>query len=360
MGKTKNMNSPLLLSRVPVASPLTMAMKAAERGYVSDQLIRIAIRRLLKSRLRQLRPTPNWDPVPEFLSRIQGQPVAVATDEANQQHYEVSAKFYQQVLGPRLKYSCCYWDETTESLGQAEIAALSLTCQHAAIEDGDEILELGCGWGSLSLWMAEHYPHSRITAISNSESQKRFIEGQAARLGLQNLRVITSDINNFRPTVRYDRIVSVEMFEHVRNHQELMKRIRGWLHENGTLFVHLFCHRQSPYLFETTGAQNWMGRYFFTGGMMPSADLLPRVAGQLKLADQWTWPGTHYAKTCRAWLDRQDRASASLQPVFTAVYGQDQALKWHQRWRLFFMACEELFAYRGGDEWFVSHYLFSR
>ena len=223
-----------------------------------------------------------------------------------------------------------------------------------------QILELGCGWGSLSLAMAEQFPNSSITAVSNSISQRQFIQSQARSRDLTNLRVITADIANFVPDTQSDRVVSVEMFEHMRNHRRLMDRIHSWLAPEGKLFVHIFCHRDTPYLFHSDGEQNWMGRHFFSGGMMPSADLLPQCGSPFQLAEQWIWNGSHYAKTCRAWLRNQDAAKARILDTFESSGDRDQAIVWHNRWRIFFLACEELFSFDEGREWFVAHYLFER
>lgn len=343
-----------------VGSLFTLLMNAAEHGRLPDSVIRYGIRRLLKSRLSDLKTDNDFDGTMQFIDRTLTQPIAVQSAAANEQHYEVPSQFFQQVLGPKLKYSSCYWPEGVASLETAENEALRVTCEHAELEDGMNILELGCGWGSLSLWMADRYRSSQITSVSNSSSQRRYIEARAAELGLSNLRVVTADINEFSSEETFDRVVSVEMFEHMRNHRELTRRVRDWLRPGGKLFVHIFCHRQSAYLFETNGPQNWMGRHFFTGGMMPSADLLARACTSLQLVNQWKWNGIHYAKTCRAWLENQDRAEHLLQPVLADTYGKEEVVRWNNRWRLFFMACEELFAFNGGDEWFVSHYLFQR
>lgn len=347
-------------SRAARFSPLGLLSAAAEHGLLSDRLIRMGIRRLLRNRLRELGSPGVNSNTHAFLKSTRGQPIAVATAAANQQHYEVPAEFYQRLLGPRLKYSCCYWPEQVHSLAAAEEAALAKTCRHADLQDGMEILELGCGWGSLSLWMATAFPNASITAVSNSRSQRRYITAQAASQGISNLKVVTADVNDFHPEQKFDRVVSVEMFEHLRNVSELTCRIADWLHRDGGLFVHLFCHRDTPYLYESAGHQNWMGRHFFSGGMMPSADLLPHAASCFELARQWTWPGTHYAKTCRSWLENQDRHAADLRPVLAATYGVDHVTQWHHRWRIFLMACEELFAWNGGSEWFVKHYYLLR
>jgi cyclopropane-fatty-acyl-phospholipid synthase len=354
------MSTSALRLRSPQEHAFATILAAVERGLVADSFVRMGVRRLLQARLDSL-PTQSPDrAIEHFLDTLADHPIAIATDDANQQHYELPAEFFQTVLGRRLKYSCCYWSPEVVTLDQAEEQALRLTCQHAALDEGMEILELGCGWGSLSLWMAESFPSSRITAVSNSNSQREFIMQQASQRGIGNLRVITSDVNSLDLAEKFDRVVSVEMFEHVRNHPELMRWIHHWLRPGGQLMVHVFCHRASPYLFEPDGQQNWMARYFFTGGMMPSADLLPACSGPLKLAERWQWDGTHYAQTCRAWLDRQDASAAAVKQILARVYGPQHTNRWCNRWRLFFIACEELFNYHGGDEWFVSHYRFQR
>ena len=319
-------------------SLLGWLLQAAECGWLPDALIRQGIRRLLESRLRQNASPANEFSLDEFIRATQAQPIAVTPQKANDQHYEVPAEFFQKVLGERLKYSCCYWTDSTVSLDQAEVEALQRTCANAQIEDGMKILELGCGWGSLSLWMAKQYPESHITAVSNSNSQREFIQQQAAESGLSNLTVITADINDFNPDTTFDRVVSVEMFEHMRNHQRLMDKVYDWLRPGGKLFVHIFCHKETPYLFRSDGDENWMGRYFFSGGMMPSADLLARCGSRLTLVDQCTWNGKHYAKTCRAWLSKQDSCKREIRRVLAATYGEKQAKVWHNRWRMFIMA----------------------
>jgi len=275
----------------------------------------------------------------------------------------VPAEFFARVLGPHRKYSCCEWNPGTPTLGDAEAAALATTCRRAGIADGQRILELGCGWGSLTLWMAERYPASRITALSNSNSQREFIQAEARRRGLANVRVVTSDINDFAvpaDAARFDRIVSVEMFEHLRNWPEAFRRVAGWLAPEGRFFMHVFAHRGAPYAFVDRDASDWMSRHFFAGGMMPSDDLAARCQDDLRLVDRWRWSGSHYARTAEAWLANMDAARAELMPLFEAVYGRADAATWWTRWRLFFLSCAELFAFDGGTCWWVSHYLFER
>lgn len=334
----------------------------AENGRLPDGLVRIGIRSLLKARLKELE-SPSLERSSEqfrdFLKEFSCGPIACVPEKANEQHYEVPAEFFGKVLGAHRKYSCCYWTPETLSLDHAESEALRRTCVHADLHDGQTILELGCGWGSLSLWMAEHYPNSQILAVSNSSSQREYITAMARDRSLTNLQVQTCDINDFAAERRFDRVVSVEMFEHVRNHSLLMERISHWLKPAGKLFVHIFCHHRFAYPFEDTGKASWMARYFFSGGIMPSQNLLLNYQNHLMLENQWCWDGTHYEKTSNAWLQLMDQNNAAVEKVLKSTYGADWRL-WQFRWRMFFMACAELFGYREGREWFVSHYLFQQ
>jgi len=333
-----------------------------ERGRIPDPLVRAGIRQLLKQRLRE--ESADVEAANQrlyaLIESMAASPVAMSTELANEQHYELPAAFFLRALGPRLKYSCCLWPAGVDTLEQAEVAMLGLTCERAGLEDGQDVLELGCGWGSLSLWMAEHYPSSRITVVSNSGSQRAFIEEQRDQRGLGNLTVITADMNDFDTELRFDRVVSLEMFEHMRNQAELMRRVSGWLRPGGRLFVHIFCHRELAYVFRTEGDDNWMGKYFFTDGLMPSDNLLLHFQNELRLQRRWRVNGVHYEKTSNAWLARMDAARAELLPVFAQVYGDDEAERWINRWRVFFMSCAELFGFAGGNEWYVSHYLFEK
>ena len=339
---------------------LGFAMRAAERGRLPDGIVRFGIRRLLKTRLKEIGGQPQDVRLKEFIEESKQAPVAIETEAANEQHYEVPAGFFTKCLGHRLKYSSCFFEDGVTSLDVAEDAALTTTCERAELVDGMDVLELGCGWGSLSLWMAEKYPNSRITSISNSASQREFILARAQERGLTNLTVVTADVNEFSTQSQFDRVVSVEMFEHVTNHNELFSRIAGWLKPDGRLFVHIFCHQSFPYRFEPDGTSNWMGRYFFTGGIMPSDRYLIECQDHLKIADHWQWNGTHYAKTARGWLNLLDQHKAEVWPVLEETYGVGEATKWFHRWRIFFMSCEELWGFRNGTEWLVSHYLFER
>jgi len=334
-----------------------------ERGLLPDRLVRAGIRSLGERRLEEDVPAE-----PEARARAAARvreamatgPVAVATDAANRQHYEVPPGFYELVLGRHLKYSSCFYPTGSETLDEAEAAMLALTCRRADLRDGQDVLELGCGWGALTLWMAERYPASRITAVSNSAPQRRFIEGRAASRGLENLRVVTADMNAFRPEGTFDRVVSVEMFEHMRNWRLLMSRVARWLRPDGRLFLHVFCHREVPYFFEDQGEDDWMARHFFTGGLMPSLGLPGQVGDELTVERQWAVSGTHYQRTARHWLEKLDERRGAVERLFADVYGPGEAARWVRRWRVFFMACEELFGYRGGGEWLVGHTLLRR
>lgn len=334
----------------------------AERGWIPDVALRAGIRRLCAQRLQEETDGGQSAQSVRFQQRIAelaGSPLALHVDAANRQHYEVPAAFFQACLGKRLKYSSCYYRTGHETLDQAEDAMLELYAQRAGLHDGQDILELGCGWGSLTLWMAERFPHARITAVSNSHSQREHIMGQCRARGLRNVEVLTRDVNLLElPSARFDRCVSVEMFEHVRNYAQLLQRIAGWLRPDGALFVHIFAHRTLMYPFETEGDDNWMGRHFFTGGLMPAADTLLHFQQHLQLDQRWLLDGTHYQRTANHWLDNQDAARTQLMPVLQATYGEAAARIWWQRWRMFWMACAELFGYDDGQQWLVAHYLF--
>jgi cyclopropane-fatty-acyl-phospholipid synthase len=335
----------------------------AETGVVPDWLIRLGIRRMLRDRLRQLSPR-NCEAAEashlEFLEQTRRSPIALVPELANDQHYEVAPRFFETVLGGRLKYSCGWWPVGVRDLDTAEARMLDLTCRRAQIRDGMTILDLGCGWGSLGLWIAEHYAECRVLALSNSKLQRDFILGRCERRDLSNLEVLTADINVFDTERRFDRVVSIEMFEHLRNHEAILSRIARWLAPDGKLFVHIFCHREYAYPYDSEGDGNWMGRHFFTGGMMPSDRLLLHHQRDLVLDRKWRVSGLHYHQTCEAWLANLDERRAEVLPVLAEVYGPAKAELWLQRWRLFFLSCSELFRFRRGDEWFVSHYRFRR
>ncbi len=341
-----------------------LAFDLTEQGFVPDVVIRRGIRFLTKQRLKEIHANDveKMDELTQqFIEHMMNAPIALVPEKANEQHYEVPADFYQLSLGPNLKYSSAYWPENVTTLADAETAALQETCLHADLKEGQEILELGCGWGSLTLWMAKHYPHSNITAVSNSNSQREHIENHAKALGLENISIITCDMNDFDiDKERFDRVVSVEMFEHMRNWPELYKRVASWLKPGGKFFKHIFVHHSAVYAFEDNGPSDWMSRHFFSGGIMPSDDLPLTFQDDLKFKRRWRWDGTHYEKTANAWLERMDNAEAELFPLFNKIYGENDSKKWWSRWRLFFMACAELFGYENGQQWWVSHYLFEK
>ena len=338
-----------------------LAINWVEQGLVPDSVIRAGIRRLLKERLVEIGAADAAaaaDISAAFANALRAAPVALVPEKANQQHYEVPAAFFATVLGLHRKYSSCWWPAGVSTLDQAEAASLAATCERAGLADGQDVLELGCGWGSLTLWMAKHYPASRITAVSNSRSQRAHIEGELARHGLKNAQVVTCDMNDFDTASRYDRVVSVEMFEHLRNWQEAFRRVRRWLRSDGRFFMHVFAHRSTPYAFVARDDSDWMSRYFFSGGMMPSDDLALHFQDDLRLLRRWRWDGTHYERTANAWLANMDARRATVLPVLEITYGREQVTQWWMRWRIFFMSCAELFGYDRGQQWWVSHYLF--
>lgn len=336
--------------------------KILASGLVPDALIRSAIRAQLREKLA-IESRGGFEEASEKLARyvdgLKASPVAVETAAANEQHYEVPALFFEKVLGRRLKYSSGLWPAGVDCLDDAEEAMLDLYCRRSRLQDGQDILDLGCGWGSLSLYLAEKFPASRILGVSNSASQREFILARAAQKGLTNLQIQTHDMNRFETDWRFDRILSVEMFEHMRNYETLFERAASWMKPDGLLFAHIFVNREHAYFFDAKGSASWMARYFFTGGQMPSEELFLFFQKDLRLLKRWRVDGRHYQKTCEAWLKKMDAARKELQPIFEKTYGR-RASQWWVYWRVFFMACAELFGFDGGEEWYVAHYLFCR
>ncbi len=334
-------------------SAVATLISTFEGAPLPDAVRRGAVRLLVANASRTMHGDPQMDA--DFARHMALRPVAEHTDAANAQHYEVPAAFFERVLGPRLKYSCCRYPTGVESLAEAEEIALAETCEHADLQDGQALLELGCGWGSLSLWMAEHYPKAKITSVSNSASQREFIEGRARDRGFANLRVITADMNDFATDAAFDRIVSVEMFEHMANWRALLERARGWLKPDGALFLHVFSHRSTPYRFDLEDPADWIAQHFFTGGVMPSHDLVRQFGDLFRVEQDWRWSGADYARTADQWLQNYDAHPVEIAEVLRQTYGATARL-WGRRWRLFFMATAGLFGHAGGAEWGVSHY----
>ncbi|MBL8584618.1 MAG: class I SAM-dependent methyltransferase [Rhizobiaceae bacterium] len=333
---------------------ISSATRAVERTPLPDGATRLGIDFLVgRTRRRLARATPDGEA--GFAKDMTNHPIAEHAASANEQHYELPPEFFGLTLGPRRKYSCCFYDTGREDLAAAEIAALERTVDNADLCDGQSILELGCGWGSLTLFMAERFPHARIVAVSNSAPQRRHIVAQAASRGLRNVEVRTADMNDFQPEQRFDRVVSVEMFEHMANWHGLLSRIRDWLNADGRLFVHVFSHRDSPYRFDHRDDADWIAQHFFTGGVMPSHGLIGHFPDCFTVEQDWRWSGVHYARTARDWLARFDANRERIEPLLRQVYGSDAGL-WLRRWRLFYLATEGLFGHAGGAEWGVSHY----
>ena len=334
-----------------------------ENNRIPDFLIRKVIRSLLKHRLREeKKATPDLQQahLMELIKELKASPIAVNTADANEQHYEVPTAFYQYCLGPHLKYSSGYWNDGVADIETSERDMLEITCQRADLQPNQNVLELGCGWGSLSLFMSAKFPSSTFTVVSNSRTQKEYIDQTAQERGITNLTVITMDMNVFDVDDTFDRVVSVEMFEHMRNYELLMRKVASKLKPDGKLFVHIFTHKDFAYKFEVKDETDWMSKYFFTGGIMPSDDLLFYFNDDLKVIDHWHVSGMHYHKTSEAWLQRMDANKAAIMPLFEETYGKDQALKWWVFWRIFFMSCAELWGFNNGEEWIVSHYLFAK
>ena len=340
-----------------------MSMTAAagrfvERTPVPDLVTRLGIGHLVARSRRRLATQPA-DAETAFASDMRGLPIAVNTDAANAQHYELPAEFFRLVLGPLCKYSSCLYENDVSTLSEAENRALDETCAHAGIADGQEILELGCGWGSLSLWMAERYPSTRITAVSNSRSQREYICSAASARGLANIDVITADMNDYVTMAKYDRVVSVEMFEHMSNWRGLLERIAGVAQPRRSACSSMFSLTVArPYRFDMNDKEDWIAQHFFTGGIMPSHGLIRRFPDLFEVEAEWRWSGEHYRRTALHWLANFDRNADAIGRIFRDVYGRDCEM-WKRRWRVFFLATAGLFGDAGGQTWGVSHYRLS-
>jgi cyclopropane-fatty-acyl-phospholipid synthase len=327
----------------------------AERAPIPDLLVTAGMRRVIGGRERELEAIGrNGSAI--FAARMDEHPIAEHADAANEQHYELPPEFFALILGPRRKYSSCLYAFGARSLAEAEDVALAETAVHADLQDGQNVLELGCGWGSLSLYVAERFPKSRITSVSNSAPQRLYIEEQARARNLTNLQVITADMNDFAIDERFDRVVSVEMFEHMANWRGLLSRVHGWVKPDGKLFIHIFSHARAPYRFDHKDENDWIGQHFFTGGIMPSHNLIHHFPDLFAVENEWRWNGLHYKRTAMDWLANYDRNAKHIGVILRDVYGHDAAL-WRRRWRMFFLATAELFGYAGGEAWGVSHYL---
>ena len=341
---------------------ISKLIELAEKGIIPDYFIRQGIVRNCENRLNN-ENVSNTEKVSSkkqsWIQQMKESPIALVPEKANEQHYEVPPAFFENVLGKHLKYSSGYWPDGVNSLDESEESMLELSFERAQLADGDSILELGCGWGSLTCYMASKLPNSKITAVSNSKDQKEHILNRCKNQGLDNIEVITADMNDFETENKYDRVVSIEMFEHMRNYKKLLSKISSWLHDDGKLFIHIFTHQSVVYPFENQGEADWMAREFFSGGMMPSHDLLLHFQNDLIIEDVWRMSGTHYEKTSLAWVDKMDANKDIVMKIFSETYGDDAKL-WFQRWRIFFMSCEKLFGYNNGSEWGVSHYRFSK
>lgn len=331
-----------------------------QRGLLPDWAVRAGIRRLLRTRLRREKARVQGHParaLERYAAQLREEPIAIETDQANTQHYEVPAAFFETVLGEHRKYSCGLWEEGTTDLSKAEAAMLRMTVERGELRDGMRVLDLGCGWGSLTFWIAEHFPACEIVAVSNSNEQRRSIEKRCNERGYENVRVLTCDVNDLDPGQTFDRVFSIEMFEHVRNYEALLARCAKWLKPEGRAFVHIFVHQTYAYPFDDHDTGSWMARHFFTGGQMPADQLLYEFQNDLEIERHWTVNGTHYARTARAWLDRLADHQGTLRRVLTRDGDPASGRRALAGWRIFFMACEELWGFEQGAEWYVAHYL---
>ncbi|WP_367899231.1 cyclopropane-fatty-acyl-phospholipid synthase family protein [Leptospira sp. WS58.C1] len=334
-----------------------------ERDVFPDWLIRFRIRQLLRLRLRTEDKgslEKNQEHLIQYVNALKQSPIAVDTQAANEQHYEVPAAFFKLVMGKYMKYSSGYWTSPDVGIDESERTMLDLTCERAEIENGMNVLDLGCGWGSISLYIAEKYPKSKVTGVSNSKSQKKYIDAEAKKRGLKNLNIITADMNVFKTSQKFDRIVSVEMLEHMKNYEALFERLANFLKPKGKFFVHIFTHKKFAYSFEVVDDTDWMAKYFFTGGQMPSHDLFLYFQKNFQIRNQWVVNGKNYALTSEAWLSNMYKNKEEVLKILGETYGKEQAVKWFVYWKTFFMACAELWKYKNGEEWIVSHYLFDK
>ncbi|KMT17897.1 hypothetical protein BVRB_2g034270 [Beta vulgaris subsp. vulgaris] len=340
-----------------------LMLGALERNLLPDAIIRKLTRLLLASRLRSSYKSSSQlqlSHLIHFVHSLKEMPIAIQTDTAKSQHYELPTSFFKLVLGKHLKYSCCYFSDKQTNLDDAEKVMLDLYCERSGIEDGHTVLDVGCGWGSLSLYIAQKYSNCKVTGICNSTTQKAHIEDRCRELQLKNVEIIVADISTFEMEGSYDRILSIEMFEHMKNYRDLLKKISNWMKPDGLLFVHYFCHKTFAYHFEDVNDDDWITRYFFTGGTMPAANLLLYFQDDVSIVNHWLVNGKHYAQTSEEWLKRMDRNIAYIRPIMEMTYGKDSAVKWTVYWRTFFIAVAELFGYNNGEEWMVAHFLFKK
>ncbi|KAL3838623.1 hypothetical protein ACJIZ3_023214 [Penstemon smallii] len=349
--------------QMPYGATVRLMLSSLERNLLPDVVVRRLTRLLLASRLRSgYRSSTDiqLSDLLQFVHSLREMPIAIKTEDPKVQHYEVPTSFFKIVLGKHLKYSCCLFPDKSSTLEDAEKAMLELYCERSQIKDGHSVLDVGCGWGSLSIYIAQKYPNSQITGICNSVTQKGYIEEQCRDLQLNNVKVIVADISTFDMEASYDRIFSIEMFEHMKNYQDLLRKISKWMKTDGLLFVHHFCHKSFAYHFEDVNEDDWITRYFFTGGTMPSANLLLYFQDDVSIVNHWLVNGKHYAQTSEEWLKNMDQNLGSIKPIMESTYGKDSAVKWTVYWRTFFIAVAELFGYNNGEEWMVAHFLFKK
>ncbi len=340
-----------------------MIFNLLEKNLLPDFLIRIGIRRLLAKRLKdedQGDTEKNQSKLMKYIEELKNQPIAIHTLDANEQHYEVPTEFYKYVLGKRMKYSSGYWISANDTLDVSEENMLKISCERVELKDGMEVLDLGCGWGSLTLYIAEKYPNCKIIGVSNSRTQKEYIDFVCKQKGFQNVQIITQDMNVFEIEKQFDRLMSVEMLEHMKNYEKLFSKFARFMKKDALFFIHIFTHKTYAYHFEVKDETDWMSKYFFTGGMMPSDNLLLYFQKDLEIVKHWHVSGKHYQKTSEAWLSNMDKHKKEILPILEKTYGKENKTKWWVYWRVFFMACAELWGYNGGEEWMVSHYLFKK